>query len=426
MSLNPGLWPPKEYYPEQSQQLTVKSFSPQALLPVYGVGVLGAFLQIAGAQWDVSAHILGIVETFFTPAHAVLYAGIGLVALANLQGVRLRLAHGQDSQYASLFSGLRIAVVGTELQIIAAPIDFYWHSVYGFDPFLFTPAHSILIVGVVFGGIGMTLGAIRLFQAQRLGQQVTARPWILTALVMLGLAAMWGQFNFFGYWITDLSGMAYTFGICGIEVFRSFTRCEFVSQFRLVSELVSFGLFSATGTFFFWTSKKLFRRPGLATLTAAILVAVYAVLAIGFMVYAMAFLNPPGSFYLRDPSPQTGSSLAGLIPVYLLALIPIFLLDVGVRNSIQKRTLVLLSALVGPFAAFIDARYTIGIVGSDLSVLLVVAILTVVGGLLGGLLITRLGSRLSIYAEAWKMNLKTSPLIPVKSVDQEGKPIGPP
>jgi len=237
---------------------------------------------------------------------------------------------------------------------------------------------------------------------------------------------MWGQFNFFGYWITDLSGMAYTFGICGIDVFRSFTRCEFVSQFRLVSELVSFGLFSATGTFFFWTSKKLFRRPGLATLTAAILSAVYAVLAVGFMVYAMAFLNPPGSFYLRDPSPQTGSSLASLIPVYLLALIPIFLLDVGVGNSIRKRTLVLFSALVGPFAAFIDARYTIGIIGSDLSVLLVVAIPTVVGGLLGGLLITRLGSRLSIYAESWKMNLKTGPMIPVKSVDQEGKPIGPP
>src|SRR5438128_11840340 len=97
------------------------------ILPVYAVGVAGAFLQIASAQWDVSAHILGIVETFFTPAHAVLYAGIGLVALANLQGIRLRLAHGQDSQNTSLFGGLRVAVVGTELQLVAAPIDLYWH-----------------------------------------------------------------------------------------------------------------------------------------------------------------------------------------------------------------------------------------------------------------------------------------------------------
>src|SRR5438128_11465422 len=182
------------------------------ILPVYAVGVAGAFLQIASAQWDVSAHILGIVETFFTPAHAVLYAGIGLVALANLQGVRLRLSHGQNSRYASLFGGLRVAVVGTELQLAAAPIDLYWHTAYGFDPFLFTPAHSILIVGVVLGGIGMPLGAIGLLQAQRAGQRITAPPWRLTAAVVLDLAPMWGESNFLVYWLTDLSRMAYTGG----------------------------------------------------------------------------------------------------------------------------------------------------------------------------------------------------------------------
>ena len=402
----------------------MKSFSPRALLPVYSIGVLGAFLQIAGAQWDISAHILGIVETFFTPAHAVLYAGIGLVALANLQGVRLRLAHGQNSRYTSLLGGLRVAVVGTELQLVAAPIDLYWHTVYGFDPFLFTPAHSILILGVVLGGTGMTLGAIRLLQAQRAGQQITARPWLLTAIVVLGLASMWGQFNFLGYWLTDLSGMAYTFGICGIEIFRSFTRCEFVSQFSLVSELVSFWIFAATGTFFFWTTKKLFRQTGVAALTASILVAVYGGLAIGFMAYAMTFVNPPGSFYLRNPSPQAGAALAGLIPIYLLALVPIFLLDFAIRNSIQKRALVLLSMLVGPFAAFIDGRYTIGILGSNLSVLLAVAIPTVLGGLLGGLLMTRLSPRLSIATEVSRMDLKASPIILVKPVDQNAESVG--
>ena len=402
----------------------MKSLSPQALLPVYSIGVLGAFLQIAGAQWDVSAHILGIVETFFTPAHAVLYAGIGLVALANLQGVRLRLAHGQNSRYASLFGGLRVAVVGTELQLVAAPIDLYWHTVYGFDPFLFTPAHSILILGVVLGGTGMTLGAIRLLQAQRAGQQITARPWLLTAIVVLGLASMWGQFNFLGYWLTDLSGMAYTFGICGIEIFRSFTRCEFVSQFSLVSELVSFGIFAATGTFFFWTTKKLFRQTGVAALTASILVAVYGGLAIGFMAYAMTFVNPPGSFYLRNPSPQAGAALAGLIPIYLLALVPIFLLDFAIRNSIQKRILVLLSALVGPFAAFIDGRYTIGILGSNISVLLAIAIPTVLGGLLGGLLVTRLSPRLSIATEVSRMDLKAGSMIPVRTGGQDAESVG--
>ncbi len=54
------------------------------ILPLYLVGVSGAFLQVAGTQWGVSAHILGIVETFFTPAHTMLYTGIALVAIASL------------------------------------------------------------------------------------------------------------------------------------------------------------------------------------------------------------------------------------------------------------------------------------------------------------------------------------------------------
>src|SRR6266540_3084775 len=100
--------------------------SPGRLIPIYAIGVVGAFLQIAGAQWDVSAHILGIVETFFTPAHTVLYIGIAMVAVASLSGLVLRTntaARGKISP--SFFRGVTIAAVGTALQIIAAPIDFW-------------------------------------------------------------------------------------------------------------------------------------------------------------------------------------------------------------------------------------------------------------------------------------------------------------
>src|SRR5437879_13804278 len=111
--------------------------------PVYAVGVAGAFLQIAGAQWDISAHILGIVETFFTPAHIVLYTGIALVALASFYGLLLRSKTvGNGSLSRSLFTGVSIAAVGSSLQIIAAPIDFLCHNTYGFDPFSFTLSNS--------------------------------------------------------------------------------------------------------------------------------------------------------------------------------------------------------------------------------------------------------------------------------------------
>src|SRR5215472_12097498 len=103
----------------------MRSFSPDALLPIYALGVIGAFLQVAGAQWDVSWHILGIVETFFQPAHFVLYTGIGSVAIATLFGVRYALKYenlklpqifsyvfgraGKNQPYSKLLTGVRIA-----------------------------------------------------------------------------------------------------------------------------------------------------------------------------------------------------------------------------------------------------------------------------------------------------------------------------
>src|SRR2546425_8054664 len=229
------------------------------ILPIYAVGVAGAFLQITGAQWDVSAHILGIVETFFTPAHTVLYTGIALVALASFYGLLLRSKTvGNGSLSRSLFTGVSIAAVGSSLQIIAAPIDFWWHSTYGFDPFLFTPAHSILIVGMFLGGIGMTLGSIRLLQAQRSGLQITNSSGSIAAVVIVALAAIWGQMNFLSYWITDVYGMAYTFHFCSVDQFRALLPCSFVGEFRTLSLLVVTVLFAASGTLVFSMSKTVF------------------------------------------------------------------------------------------------------------------------------------------------------------------------
>ncbi len=42
----------------------------------------GSFLQIAGTSWDVTSHVMEQPETFFTPSHAVLYTGVGLLTVA--------------------------------------------------------------------------------------------------------------------------------------------------------------------------------------------------------------------------------------------------------------------------------------------------------------------------------------------------------
>lgn len=397
----------------------MKTFQVQLLLLVYGIGVLGAFLQIAGAQWDVSWHILGIVETFFTPAHAVLYAGIDLVALANLQGLRLRLAYADNPTYTALFTGLRIAFIATALQIIAAPIDFWWHSTYGFDPYLFTPAHSLLITGIILGGVGMTIGIVRLLQAQRTGLQITERRWLVIALVVFGLATVWAQLNFFGYWITDVNGMAYTFGYCNINQFNAGT-CGFANDYSTYSNLISFGIFAAAGTLVFWSTKRVFpRKIGMITLVALILTAIYAGLAIGFSTYALEFMNPPGSFYLSHPTPAAGARLASFIPVYLFVLVPVLALDLMIRNSLAKRKLLvlLLSAVTGPILAFVDGRFALGISEARLSSfgMTVAFAFMISGGVVGGLILTSFAARLSLGVHVPQLGLRTGPITPGQS-----------
>ena len=46
------------------------------------VSALGSFIQIAGASWDITSHLLNQPESFFTPSHTMLYTGIGLIVVS--------------------------------------------------------------------------------------------------------------------------------------------------------------------------------------------------------------------------------------------------------------------------------------------------------------------------------------------------------
>ena len=54
------------------------------LLVALILATTGAFLQIGGTSWDVTSHLLQSPESFFTPSHAVLYAGVGMLTIALL------------------------------------------------------------------------------------------------------------------------------------------------------------------------------------------------------------------------------------------------------------------------------------------------------------------------------------------------------
>jgi len=232
------------------------------ILPVYAVGVAGAFLQIVAAQWDVSAHILGIVETFFTPAHTVLYTGIALVALASFYGLLLQSkTAGNSSLNHSLFAGVSIAAVGSSLQIIAAPIDFWWHSTYGFDPVLFSPAHVMLILGLSLNCIGALIGSVSLLSLRETGamrnRAVTGAPLLL----IVSGGVVWLFLTLLVYSVTDLSGIRFQY--------KTFTGSmltlpdSFNASFNVASLLVA----SLPALFAITAVRKYSKTLGYATLT---------------------------------------------------------------------------------------------------------------------------------------------------------------
>src|SRR3982751_1622383 len=76
------------------------------------ISTVGAFVQTEGASWDVTSHLLGRPESFFTPSHTMLYTGIGLLVIAAVVGAPLLLKNKQI-RTRSFSIALRLLVIGS-------------------------------------------------------------------------------------------------------------------------------------------------------------------------------------------------------------------------------------------------------------------------------------------------------------------------
>jgi hypothetical protein len=84
------------------------------------------------------------LETFFTPWHAVFYAGYACMAL-TLAAFRLRMPKG-------LPAGYREAAIGAVVFAFGGVGDMLWHEAFGIEKdieALFSPTHLVLAVGTV-------------------------------------------------------------------------------------------------------------------------------------------------------------------------------------------------------------------------------------------------------------------------------------
>jgi hypothetical protein len=129
-------------------------------------GVAAVTSSAIGGSWDVAWHRSIGRDTFWTPAHMLIYlCGV----LAAIVGVSLvaRATFGRSEQAAALRAesvnifGLRaplgvfLAGWGGVAMLTAAPFDNWWHAAYGLDVRIVSPPHTLLILGMRVVGVGM-------------------------------------------------------------------------------------------------------------------------------------------------------------------------------------------------------------------------------------------------------------------------------
>lgn len=113
----------------------------------------GVLLFLIGGTWDVSWHIVAGRETFWSPPHLVLYAGILLIFATALHGVSSAWQSGRLPTASSL-----IGIAGSAMSLASAPLDDFWHRVHGLDVTIWSPPHLLLIGGVTLASFSAVVG----------------------------------------------------------------------------------------------------------------------------------------------------------------------------------------------------------------------------------------------------------------------------
>ena len=145
----------KPLVPEGSQR-EVGQRESRLRLRVATVMLVGMFDLIFGAAWDGQWLAAVGRDQFFTPPHIMLYSGVAIVGLLCLAMVLIetiryhRHVPGVDDQTTTcvlrIFHaplGFIITGFGMFMILLAAPLDNYWHILYGIDVTVWSPFHMM-------------------------------------------------------------------------------------------------------------------------------------------------------------------------------------------------------------------------------------------------------------------------------------------
>src|SRR5213080_3377085 len=136
---------------------------------IFGFALIGLLLQAFGLYWDIWRHVVVGRESFFTPPHLVLYAGFGYVALAGIVGsvsgaVAPRWA-GPRIRIVGLLVPVEFLLIGTGalFQAVAFPWDEAWHRLVAeglVSETFWSPPHVMAIAGGIVSTFGFFLAVV--------------------------------------------------------------------------------------------------------------------------------------------------------------------------------------------------------------------------------------------------------------------------
>jgi len=129
------------------------------------IAVCGACCIPLGALWDISWHMSIGRDTFWTPAHIVIYLGgvvpgltCGWLALrATFFNTEAERAATVRFGWARAPLGAWISIWGCFGMLTSAPFDDWWHNTYGLDVQILSPPHALLAVGMFSVVLGVLL-----------------------------------------------------------------------------------------------------------------------------------------------------------------------------------------------------------------------------------------------------------------------------
>src|SRR6266404_5897311 len=136
-----------------------------------GACVAATVSSMIGGSWDISWHKTIGRDTFWTPAHLLIYlcgvmtgVGCGWLILSTTfrKDAALRLASVTMWGFRAPL-GAFVCAWGGVAMIASAPFDDWWHNAYGLDVKILSPPHVVLILGILairMGTLILILGAM--------------------------------------------------------------------------------------------------------------------------------------------------------------------------------------------------------------------------------------------------------------------------